>query len=305
MALFKKQGVDKNGHQYTRLVRPEGDTGTVRHGRIPSPTIVSADEVDSYRDFIETSESIINNIPKSERINITPEQLDAVFGVMKEFGTQDDDSWGFRNHVAKKSDHGYEWSERGWGSRFNMDTDREGNIRNVSLYNIGSGNQQAEYPRFAEGQAKLRSALGLPEYNDSEMRYIATRYFDSQILSTLGDIPGDGGRGLRKKYVSDIMDHKELIPDLIEGLKEQPVDVVGNMSGYVETLGTPGKDYEPFLSKVREGKFVAAQNELSRYREFNDDQKRAINKKIDTLKKEAAREKRAAKKAAEAAATAS
>jgi hypothetical protein len=289
MSLIPKRGTDKNGNAYTRLVRPDGDAPNSRQGRIPAPT-VSRQEV-----AIESSADVIKSVPKSKRTSVTPEQLDGIFNIMKKFGTQDDDSWGLRSFVATKNLH-HEWSERGHNARLVIDTNNDGTIRGINLHGISNLD---DYPEFYKGQAELRKVMGFPEYNKNEVAYIARRFFDSEILPGLGDIPGDGGRFLRNKYVNDIQEQQDLVPDLLDALTENPRDKVGNLIGYMATLGKPEseEEYDAINQKVKDGKFQAAINDVGRLREFNDDQKRAITDKITQRRKEVAKEKRDAKKA--------
>jgi len=306
MALFKKntgalqpkQGVDKNGRQYTRLVRPEGSDQQGRRGRIPSPQIVTErEEGTSYDDYLETSESVLRDIPKNERVNITPEQLDTVFNVMQRFGTMDDDGWGFRRSFASTNDRHFEWSERGFGSRLTADYgySDDAKIRDVHLYSISDWNEDKNYPDFYEGQAEIRAALGIEEYHPSESRYLAGRYWDSHILPTLGDIPRDGALGLRNGYIDQIVQQPHIVKDIVEELKKQPTDEIARLDTYLDVLGKPAQDKTPFLDRVAEGKVAMAERELGKL-DFSRSQKSAIMRKVKEIKKVADKEKRTAAK---------
>jgi len=297
-ALQPKQGVDKNGRQYTRLVRPEGSEQEGRRGRIPAPQIVMQEEVDNRSDFIETSQSILNDIPKANRTNITADQLDTIHSVMQDFGTFDDDSYGMRRYLAKRDRH-HEWSERGAGARLTMDLafDGSGSVRDVHLYSISDYEEDKTYPIFYEGQAKIRTALGLVPYNRHDVKHLAERYWDSHVLPSLAGVPSDGTKFLRKEYVASIAEQPELVPEIVSELKKQPLDKINSLETYLNALGSDNEDYQPLLEKISEGKVAMAEKELDKLKSFNNSQRKAIKSNIRDTKKELDRAKRAAAKA--------
>lgn len=307
MALFKKksnpgnlqpkQGIDKNGRQYTRMVNVDGDSATQRINRVPSPQIVTQIPEGEHRfDYMETTESILNGIEKSNRVNITPDQLDKVFNIMQRFGTHDDDSYGFRRFIATKENY-HEWSERGFGARLTLNLDRNGNIRDINLYSISDYDSDNTYPTFYEGQAEIRSALGIEEYLPYDVKYLAGRYWDAHILPSLGEIPRDGAISLRNNYVQQVSQSPHLVKDIVDELKIQPRDEIANLGTYLNVMGKADQDYTAFLNNVDEGKVAMAEREIGKLG-FNRSQSAAIMRKVRDIKKELDRAKRAEKKAA-------
>lgn len=281
--LIPKRGVDKNGRQYTRLVRPDGaDDNAARVAQLPTVSSIKG----NYYDYLQTSESVLQEIPQAKRVNISPEQLDGVFEVMQSFGVNDADTVGFRRYISKReqSGWGHEWSERGSNSRYTQRVGNQGNIIEASLHSING--QFEDYPRYFAGQADIREALGLPRFNPAEVAYLAGRYWDSRILHTLGDIPAEGARGLRKRYIEDISLQPGLADDLVDGLKGNYHDTVGNVRTYVETLGnTEKEDYSEFIELAEQGKKVAAKNRLAKFTYLNAWQKDALTRKLNSPKK--------------------
>jgi len=296
--LINKFGIDKNGHPYKRMVRPDGQQGSAndRSDRIPAPSIRTAD---LGKHTLQSSEKVLQSIPKKDRGNITPDQLDAVFKIMQRFGTSSEDSYGFRRYFASNDRH-HEWSERGHGARLTHEFDRDGNVRDIHLYSLTNGPDETDYPRYYRAQAELRKVFGLKDYNDTEISYLAKKYFDSQILPTLGNIPKEGALQLRDQYVRDIENQPEIIHDILDELEKNPRIEVGNLETFVQTFAynRNGDTTNPdkFVALVESGKF----NEASRMIDslgLDRDKKQPLIRKLDVLKKEAAKAKREAKKA--------
>lgn len=303
--LIPKKGVDKNGRAYTRLVRPEGADDNSRVKRVPGPVIYTeqqvVDEGIGYDERLETSESVLASIPRKYRANITPEQLDSLFNIMVQFGTRDNDTQGFRRYFASTEEYHHEWSERGYGSRLTHVFDRDGNLRDIHFYSISDYRENTEYPRYYRAQAEMRKIFGLPEYNESEIAHLAKKYWEINQFPILGDIPRDGAIFLREQYVRDILSQPHLINDILDELEKNPVEKVGNISTYVNVYGSDRneKEIDRFNELVEKGDIKSARylvDDLG----LNRDKRDLVYQKLDAIAKDIRRQKREAKKAAEA-----
>jgi len=302
--LRKKQGVDKNGRRYTRLVRSdtEGVTSVVN---IPSPTLsVEQAQEEGVRlsDLLETTQSVFDNVPQQDRAKITVEQLDALFVVAQKFGVDPADSYGFRRHVLKKDVYP-EWTERGHGTRILVEKRTDGTVYDARMYSINDYQSQEGTASYFRGQMELRETLGLEPLKSNELAYIAGAYWDRNWMHFLDGIPRDDKKKLREEYIADINQRPELIHDLLDELHENPrLKVRGDFVGFVDFAfykdnQTERGDFVAEFEKALQNKKWGDLEKITQRASFNgSDTRSAILQHISKLRKEDAASKRAAKK---------
>jgi hypothetical protein len=231
----------------------------------------------------DSSVEILASIPKNERLKVTPEQMDGVFQVMRILGTQEDDSWGFRRHMASTSNHGWEWSERGPGVRYNQTVSADGRITDVRIHSISDGDENPA--RLYLAQARARKALGLPEYSQRESQLVAEAYWNGHQLANYGDIEPEIARKLRDSYVKEIWD-QQLTGKVAQAWHDSPDDEVSNLGAYINLTVTDEKHRYQLLQALRGGSkrtFTKALESDSWFRRYRNRESAAMRRAANAL----------------------
>jgi hypothetical protein len=309
--LVPKRGVDKNGRQYTRLVKVE-ESGWKRVA-VPSPTL-SREEANEqgigYEDLVETSQSIFDAMSKDRRANVTVEQVDAAFGIVTELTGDDSDFYSFRHHLLDTEGHS-EWTHRPSGTRVIIKHGQDKSIRSVNMYSIDDYREEEKLVPYFRAEMALRKLFGLPEVSGSEIRHMAGEYWDRQQMHLFdGGTPRDIRKKMRESYIEEIARQPELLGDILDGIESEPqLTIKGNFKEFVEFTFYNHRymKSEEFLEKFGKALDNKKWNEVERllsdaslnYRNYD----KAARNHVAVLRKRDAAEKRAAKKAAAAAAS--
>lgn len=309
--LVPKRGVDKNGRQYTRLVKVEENSR--KRVPVPSPTLSREEATEQgigYEDLVETSQSIFDAVPKNRRANVTVEQVDAAFSIVTELTGDDSDFYGFRRHLLDVERHS-EWTHRPSGTRVIIGHNRDGDVRSANLYSINDYNDEERTVPYFRAEMALRKVLGLPEASGNEIRHMAGAYWDRQQMHYFdGGTPRDIRKKMRESYIDEIERQPHLLNDILDGIAAEPkLTVKGDFKEFVDFTFYSHRymKRDEFFEKFEKALDNKKWNELDRllsdtslnYREYN----RAARDHITALRKKDAAEKRAAKKAAAASAS--